>query len=224
MLNVLLIDDDEKLAPLLTDYCGRYGIEITAAQLPSVGLSRLKETVFDGVILDVMLPEMDGFEVCRAIRRQSDVPIIMLTARGEVTDRIVGLEIGADDYLPKPFEPRELVARINNMTKRKTMASASHILSYDDLQINENLREVKVQNNPITLTTMEYELLLFVAKSPGEKFSRDAILNHLKGTDSELFSRSIDILVSRLRQKLKPLNVIKTIHGAGYAFIGEHNH
>ena len=162
MLDVLLIDDDEKLAPLLTEYCERYGITVSAAGLPSVGLQRLAKGKFDAVILDVMLPEMDGFEVCRTIRSTSDIPVIMLTARGEVTDRVVGLEIGADDYLPKPFDPRELVARIHAIAKRRQHhPSKSDVLIFEDLQIDQSAREVKVQGKLINLTTMEYQLLLF---------------------------------------------------------------
>lgn len=223
MLNVLLIDDDEKLAPLLTEYCAMYDIAISAAFLPTVGLQRLHDEAFDAVILDVMLPQMDGFEVCRNIRRFSEIPVIMLTARGEVTDRVVGLEIGADDYLPKPFEPRELVARVNTIVKRKQPSSAasSGKLAFERLVINTQQRSVSVAGKPLDLTTMEYQLLLLLAESPGRDFSRDDILNHLKGTETELLTRSVDILVSRLRGKLKPLTPIKTVYGSGYAFVGD---
>ena len=221
MLNVLLIDDDEKLAPLLTEYGQKFDITLTAATLPSKGLELLRTRIFDAVILDVMLPEMDGFEVCRTIRRNSEIPIIMLTARGEVTDRVVGLEIGADDYLPKPFDPRELVARINTIVKRKRPGSRDRAtLVFEDLVIDQEKRVVTVRDRDVTLTTMEYQLLLLLATSPGKDFGRDDILNVLKGTDTELFSRSVDILVSRLRGKLKPATPIKTVYGSGYAFVG----
>jgi len=221
MLDVLLIDDDEKLAPLLKEYCARYDINVTSELLPSKGLNTLKAGSFKAVILDVMLPEMDGFEVCRTIRASSEIPIIMLTARGEVTDRVVGLEIGADDYLPKPFDPRELVARINTIVKRKSTTTHSTILAYDGLTIDTDQREVRVNGKSLVLTTMEYQLLLLMASSPGHDFSRDDILNQLKGTETELFSRSVDILVSRLRSKLKPAEPIKTVYGAGYAFVAK---
>lgn len=222
MLDVLLIDDDEKLAPLLKEYCAKYHINVVSELLPSSGLQTLKDGSFSAVILDVMLPEMDGFEVCRSIRSKSQIPIIMLTARGEVTDRVVGLEIGADDYLPKPFDPRELVARINTIVKRKQPAQqATAQLHFDGLTIDTEQREVFVENKKIVLTTMEYQLLIMMAESPGKDFSRDDILNQLKGTETELFSRSVDILISRLRSKLKPTKPIKTVYGSGYAFVGK---
>lgn len=220
MLDVLLIDDDEKLAPLLSEYCARYDIRVAAEQTPSAGLKRLQDDDFSAVILDVMLPEMDGFEVCRMIRQHNDIPIIMLTARGDVTDRVVGLEIGADDYLAKPFDPRELVARVHTIVKRRTPKTlASGLLQFENLTIDQERREVEVRGSHVELTTMEYQLLLLLATSPGRDFSRDDILNQLKGTETELFSRSVDILVSRLRAKLKPLKPIKTVYGSGYAFI-----
>jgi len=154
MLNALVIDDDEKLAELLSEYCAGYDIAITAAQLPSVGLDLLKRQSFDAVILDVMLPEMDGFEVCKAIRGFSEIPIIMLTARGDVMDRVIGIELGADDYLPKPFEPRELVARVHSIAKRKPVDT--QVMAYDGLIINQQQRTVEVQDKPVELTTMEY--------------------------------------------------------------------
>jgi len=222
MLRALLIDDDEKLAPLLSEYCAIYDISIDSALLPSAGLERLQREDYDAIILDVMLPEMDGFTVCKKIRETRSTPIIMLTARGEVTDRIVGLETGADDYLPKPFEPRELVARLNNIVKRNSNEKPDDsLLRYPGLSIDLTLREVAVEEAPLQLTTMEYELLVMLASSPGKKFSRDDILNQLKGTETELFSRSVDILVSRLRTKLKPATPIKTVYGSGYTFVGK---
>lgn len=220
---VLLIDDDEKLGTVLSEYCAQFSIEIDHAMLPSIGMSKLKSHDYHAVILDVMLPEMDGFDVCREIRTFSNLPIVMLTARGEVTDRIVGLEIGADDYLPKPFEPRELVARLHSNIKRQALAdnSTSETLCYENFCITPALQEVTVQDAIVELTTMEYSLLMLLHSKPGATFSRDDILSELKGTDMELFTRSVDILVSRLRTKLKPAQPIKTVHGAGYAFIAK---
>lgn len=222
MQNILLIDDDERLATLLQQYFERHNLALATATRPSDGLATLAANTFDLVILDIMLPEMDGFEVCRAIRKQSDIPILMLTARGDVMDRVVGLELGADDYLPKPFEPRELVARIQNILKRaKPSQSHREIFVYGELKIDTTLRQVSIADTPIDLSTMEYQLLELFAKTPGKTFTRDEILNHLKGIETEIFSRSVDILVSRLRQKLKPLELIKTIRGSGYVFVGK---
>lgn len=227
MAKILLIDDDEKLGGLLGTYFDRFDLELIAATLPSVGLEKLTEEEPDLVILDVMLPEQDGFEVCRTIRKTSSVPIIMLTARGEVTDRIVGLEIGADDYLPKPFEPRELVARIQNVLRRSGPAEedVAAELHYKDLAINTDRRTVELEGHPLELTTMEYQLLVLFASNPGRTYSRDEILNELRGIDAQIFSRSVDILVSRLRHKLndtaKQPRFIKTVWGTGYTFVGE---
>lgn len=222
MANVLLIDDDEALAKLLIDYAQRFSITVTACHDPLDAIKLLRQPHgFDAITLDVMLPGIDGFEACRQIRQFSDVPIVMLTARGDVTDRIVGLELGADDYLPKPFEPRELMARLQANIKRRHTDSNQHNLQFDDLYIDLESQQVVVDNTAVELTTKEYELLCLLAHAPGQTFSRDELLSRLKGTDMELFSRSIDILVSRLRQKLKPANPIKTVHGAGYAFTGK---
>lgn len=226
MSRVLLIDDDAKLSGLLSAYFKRFDFELLAATHPEAGLEMLESEDPDLIILDVMLPDMDGFEVCRRIRKQSAVPIIMLTARGEVTDRIVGLELGADDYLPKPFEPRELVVRMQSVLRRAVPddRSAADALSFDGLLIQPEKRSVELDGETIELTTMEYELLVLLGGNPGKVFSRDAILNGLRGIDAQLFSRSVDILVSRLRHKLgdtaKQPRFIKTVWGSGYTFIG----
>jgi len=226
---VLLIDDDGKLGELLVEYCARFGLRVEPALTPSAGLAKLDAGAFEAVILDVMLPEMDGFEVIRRIRARSDIPIVMLTARGDVTDRIVGLELGADDYLPKPFEPRELVARLQANIKRRAAdaaarpdpaeARADGTGRFEGFSLHPDTREVRIDGEPVELTTKEYELLMLLASTPGEALSRDAILATLKGTEHELYSRSVDILVSRLRAKLRPAHPIRTVHGAGYAFV-----
>jgi OmpR family response regulator RpaB len=224
MSKLLLIDDDEKLGKLLTEYLARHGLNLVAANRPSVGLKLLTRNDIDLVILDVMLPEMDGFEVCREIRKNNSLPIVMLTARGDVTDRIVGLELGADDYLPKPFEPRELVVRIQNILKRVEQPTITNkTLHFQNLMIDRELHSIILNNKPLSLTTMEFELLVLLASAPNRVFSRDDILNQLKGVDADIYSRSIDIAISRLRNKLKEENgnqFIKTIWGKGYAFIG----
>ncbi len=222
MPNLLLIDDDEKLANNLSDYFAQYHWALHSAQHPHKGLQMVKSIKPDLVILDVMMPEMDGFEVCRRIRQSSEVPIMMLTARGEVMDRVVGLELGADDYLPKPFEPRELLVRIQNILKRVESHRSESGLCFKRLEIKPELRQVLLDEKVINLTTAEYQLLLLLASSPQKNFTRDEILNSLKGIDVELFSRSIDIAISRLRKKIAPLDYIKTVWGSGYSFIPEH--
>ncbi|MGI9290559.1 MAG: response regulator transcription factor [Gammaproteobacteria bacterium] len=226
MTKILLIDDDEKLGSLLEAFFKRYDLELSVANDPETGLDMLGADDPDLIILDVMLPGQDGFEVCRTIRKSSSVPIIMLTARGEVTDRIVGLEIGADDYMPKPFEPRELVARIQGVLRRSgTGKPQGQKLSYEGLEVDLNYRSATLDGEALDLTTMEYSLLALFASNPGKTYTRDEILNELRGIDAQLFSRSVDILVSRLRQKLgdtsKQARFIKTVWGTGYAFIGQ---
>ena len=218
MPTILLIDDDAQLGPPLAAYFQRFDLSLVCALRPSAGLVQLRTGGIDAVILDVMLPEMDGFALCRSIRNESDVPIIMLTARGEVMDRIVGLELGADDYLPKPFEPRELVARLQTVLRRRTASPAPSVqLAFDGLVIDPSTRSVLRQGEVIELTSTEFDLLYLLAHDAGKVFSRDDILNRLRGHDAELFTRAVDIVVSRLRKKLEPLDAIKTMRNAGYA-------
>jgi OmpR family response regulator RpaB len=221
---LLLIDDDEDLAAPLAAYLKRFDFQLEAASRPSLGLARLAAEPFEAVILDVMLPEMDGFEVCRRIRHGSDIPVLMLTARGDVTDRVVGLELGADDYLPKPFEPRELAARLQTILRRRAVPAAEApgaepvALHFEGLSIDPVKREVQRQGETVELTGTEFELLHLLAQQPGRVFTRDEILNRLRGRDAELFTRAVDILVSRLRRKLEPLVCIKTLRNSGYSF------
>lgn len=230
MNRVLLIDDDEQLGPPLAMYFKRFDLALEQAFTPSMGLARLQEGNFDAAILDIMLPEMDGFEVCRRIRKDSQVPIIMLTARGELTDRVVGLEMGADDYLPKPFEPRELVARVQTVLRRFRAAASGggadpggvqpenvSVLRFEGLVIDPVQRSVLRHDEEVALTGTEYELLLMLAREPGRVFSRDDILGRLRGHEVDLYSRAVDIVVSRLRRKLEPLVAIKTLRNVGYA-------
>jgi two-component system OmpR family response regulator len=218
MPRVLLIDDDEDLAPPLAAYLRRFDFELEAAHRPSDGLQRLAEGDFDAVILDVMLPEMDGFEACRRIRQSSNIPVLMLTARGELSDRVVGLELGADDYLPKPFEPRELAARLQTILRRSRAAPMGAVLRFEGLELHIDRREARRGGEPLPLTGTEFELLLLLAREPHKVFTRDEILNRLRGQDAELYSRAVDILVSRLRRKLEPLEAVKTLRNAGYAW------
>ena len=224
---LLIIDDDEKLNKLLTDYLGKMGFEVMSATLPSQGLEKLERESPDLVILDVMLPEMDGFEVCRTIRQSSTIPVIMLTARGEVMDRVVGLEIGADDYLPKPFEPRELVARIQSVLRRVHAKNKSGVKNIGSLSIDFHKLEVTVDDKPAGLTSSEFECLALLVNNSGKVLNRDQIIEQLRGIEWDAFNRSVDITMSRLRQKLgddpKNPRFIKTIWGTGYLFIGAEN-
>lgn len=221
MQRILLIDDDAQLGPPLAAYFARFDFQLECALKPSEGLARLQRERFEAAILDVMLPEMDGFALCRAIRRDSDMPLIMLTARGEVMDRVVGLELGADDYVPKPFEPRELVARLQTVLRRRVAAAhgtppAQSNLCFDGLQIDAATRRVLRQGEELALTSTEFDLLWLLAREPGKVFSRDDILNQLRGHEVDLLTRAVDIVVSRLRKKLEPLDCIKTLRNAGY--------
>ncbi|MDR7094085.1 response regulator transcription factor [Hydrogenophaga laconesensis] len=226
MHRVLLIDDDEQLGPPLTTYFQRFELALTHALRPSEGLARLRAEAFDAAILDVMLPEMDGFELCRTIRKESDIPIVMLTARGDVMDRVVGLELGADAYLPKPFEPRELVAHIQTVLRRRNggngPASAAPVaepgtLMFDGLTIDPTRRSVLRGGETVDLTSTEFDLLHLLARDAGRVFSRDDILNQLRGHEADLYTRAVDIVISRLRKKLEPLDCIKTLRNAGYS-------
>ncbi len=225
MSRILLIDDDENLGPPLATYFQRFELQLVHATRPSAGLALLRAGGFDAAILDVMLPEMDGFELCRTIRKDSDIPIVMLTARGEVMDRVVGLELGADDYLPKPFEPRELVARLQTVLRRRKPNGAGHAavpgaaptLKFEGLEVDIARRAVRRAGQEVELTGTEFELLLMLAREPGRVFSRDDILNHLRSHEADLYTRAVDIVVSRLRKKLEPLDCIKTLRNAGYS-------
>ncbi len=217
MPRILLIDDDAQLGEPLAAYFARFDLQLAQALRPSEGLARLRQGGWDAAILDVMLPEQDGFSLCRAIRQESDIPIVMLTARGEVMDRIVGLEIGADDYLPKPFEPRELVARLQTVLRRRRGGGTDGRLRFEGLVIDPVTRTAQRHGEALDLTGTEFDLLLLLAREPGKVFSRDDILNRLRGHEAELFTRAVDIVVSRLRKKLEPLAAIKTLRNAGYA-------
>jgi OmpR family response regulator RpaB len=224
MPRLLLIDDDEQLGAPLAAYFRRFQFELQHATRPSEGLKRLRQGGFDVAILDVMLPEMDGFELCRTIRKDSQIPIVMLTARGDVMDRVVGLELGADDYLPKPFEPRELLARIQTILRRTGTAAgndARQLRFEGGLVIDLDRRTVHRGADAIELTSTEFELLVMLAQAPSKVFNRDDILEKLRGQSAEdIHTRAVDILVSRLRRKLEPLDCIKTLRNAGYTFAG----
>lgn len=223
---ILIIDDDEKLNSLLSDYLIKFGFHPLSADHPNQGLKILKEEEPNLVILDIMLPDMDGFEVCKIIRKESNIPIIMLTARGDLTDRVVGLEIGADDYLAKPFEPRELVARIQSVLRRADHPKKNEThLVFGGLDINLENHNVMLDGQPLELTSTEFELLTLFVKHPGKVLDRDKIMDWVSGIEWESYNRSVDVLVSRLRQKLRddPKHPVylKTIWGTGYLFLGK---
>lgn len=222
---ILIIDDDAKLNQLLKDFLKDFGYAVITATRPTQGLKKLKRDSPDLVILDIMLPEMDGFEVCRAIRQTSNIPIIMLTARGEITDKVVGLELGADDYLAKPFEPRELVARIQSVLRRAHQLSDNQTLTFERLTIDLDKRIALLDGTPVDLTTNEFTALALLGRNAGKVLNRDQILQELRGMDCDAFNRSVDIAVSRLRQKLndnpKSPEFIKTVWGSGYVFIAD---
>ena len=225
MTKVLLIDDDRKHSALMQAYFKRYGINLLCAYDAEEGFKKLAREEPDLLLLDVMLPGKDGFEICREVRKTSNIPIIMLTARGDVIDRVSGLELGADDYVGKPFEPRELVARVQATLRRSEVTGPTvGELNFEGLTIDADTRSVSVDDKPVDLTSMEFELLLILAKRHGRKLSRDDILSELRGIDAAILTRSVDIMISRLRQKLgdsvKPPRFIQTVWGRGYSFVG----
>jgi DNA-binding response OmpR family regulator len=222
---VLIIDDDEGLAEMLGEYLTGHGLEIEARHRAEDGLARLGEGHVDAVILDVMLPDLDGFETCRRIRERSNLPILMLTARGEETDRIVGLEIGADDYLAKPFSPRELLARLRAVLRRSRAAESAESkgrLRFGRLEIDRDARQVAIEGEPCALTSHQFELLCLLAENAGRVLSRDQLMQGLRGHALEAFDRSIDNHVSRIRAAIEddpraPRRLL-TVRGAGYVF------
>lgn len=223
---VLIIDDDQTLCERLVRYFLQFDIKLIVAHTPDNGLRMIEREKPELLLLDVMLPGTDGFTLCKEIRKRNTLPIIMLTARGDLTDKVLGLEIGADDYLPKPFEARELVARIQVLIRRNIPTEPREdIWHFEHLDVHPQHHKVVLDGQEIKLTGMEFRLLVLLSASPGRIYSRDELLNELKGIDAEVFSRSIDILMSRLRQKLgdKPQQVrfIKTLRSIGYTFIGK---
>jgi DNA-binding response OmpR family regulator len=220
---ILLVDDDAALAGLLVEYLKPVGYELSVAATGGAGLKRLAADPFDAVLLDVMLPDLDGFEVCRRIRSSSEVPVLMLTARGQDEDRIVGLELGADDYLPKPFNPRELLARLRAvLRRRRPEADRRPPLRFGRLEIDQDARIARVDGQERSLTAHQFDLLLALAESPGRVLSREALMARARGDALEAFDRSIDVHVSRLRAALeddprRPRRIL-TVRGAGYVF------
>jgi DNA-binding response OmpR family regulator len=222
---ILLIDDDVSLGGMVADYLAGAGFRVTNAATAREGEQRLKRESYDALILDLMLPDGDGLDVCRRIRQSSDLPILMLTARGDAMDRVVGLEIGADDYLPKPFEPRELLARLRAILRRKSAPAPRDVLRFGRLEVDRGARRARLDGNDCLLTSHQFALLSALADHAGRVMSRDALMDLLKGETAEAFDRSVDVHVSRIRAAVeddpkKPRRII-TVRGAGYVFARE---
>lgn len=222
--SLLMIEDDNELAEMVSAYLGQHGLIVTHCPTANEGLERFAKDAFDAVILDIMLPDLDGLEICRRMREQSQVPILMLTARGDDTDRIVGLELGADDYLPKPFNPRELLARLRAVLRRSggTAPTATPQLRFGRLAIDPVARTVSLDGEERSLTGHQFDLLHVLAQNPGRVLSRQQLLNLARGRDLEAFDRSIDVHISRIRAAIeedpeKPRRII-TVRGVGYVF------
>jgi two-component system, OmpR family, phosphate regulon response regulator OmpR len=219
---ILLIEDDTRLAEMVRDYLDGAGFRVTRASNGSTGLAQHAREAFDAIVLDLMLPDMDGLQVCRQVRARSETPILMLTARGDAMDRVVGLEMGADDYLPKPFEPRELLARLKAILRRSKGERRNEVLRFGRLEIDRDARETRLDGTARPLTSYQFELLLVLAEHAGRVMSRDVLMDLLKAQPLEAFDRSIDVHISRIRAAIeddpkKPRRVI-TVRGAGYVF------
>ena len=219
---ILLVEDDRRLAEMVSEYLGEAGFSVSVAGDGRTGLARLAAEPCDALVLDLMLPDMDGLEVCRQLRAFSDVPVLMLTARGDAMDRVVGLEIGADDYLPKPFEPRELLARLRAILRRWDRTRSSNVLRFGRLEIDRDARGVRVDGAERGLTGHQFALLVALAERAGRVLSRDTLMDLVKGEELEVFDRSIDVHVSRIRAAIeddpkRPRRLL-TVRGAGYEF------
>lgn len=221
--HLLIIDDDTRLSAMLRDYLSGNGFTVRTAATAGAGLADLARNPANAVVLDVMLPDIDGFEVLRRIRAGSDVPVLMLTARGDETDRIVGLEIGADDYLPKPFSARELLARLRAILRRRSPAAAGPgILRFGRLEIDPGSRMARLDGRRCDITGHQFDILLALAESAGRILTREQLLDRVRGFGGDAFDRSVDVHVSRIRAAIEddpkhPRRIV-TVRGAGYVF------
>ena len=222
---LLLVEDDTRLATMVTSYLEEAGFRTTHAATGASAMQLVINESFDAVILDLMLPDADGLDLCRSIRTRSEIPMLMLTARGDPLDRVIGLEIGADDYLPKPFEPRELVARLRAILRRGRARADTQVLRFGRLEIDKNSREVRVDGERRTLTGHQFDLLVALAERAGRVLTREALMDLTRGESLEDFDRSIDVHISRLRAAIeddpKHPRRILTLRGAGYVFARE---
>jgi DNA-binding response OmpR family regulator len=219
---LLLVEDDARLAAMLGEYLGGAGFEVAVAPNGAAAIAHAAERDYGAVILDLTLPDMDGLDVCRGLRARSEIPILMLTARGGATDRIIGLELGADDYLPKPFEPRELLARLRAILRRRGLPAAEVPLRFGSLEIDRAARTLRLRGEPRTVTGYQFALLVVLAEHAGRVLSREFLMDAVKGEALEAFDRSIDVHISRLRAAIeddpKQPRRIVTLRGSGYVF------
>ncbi|WP_200762857.1 response regulator transcription factor [Nitrosophilus alvini] len=218
-MKIAMIEDDFELAEILTEYLKRFNIELTNYEDPFLALSALRSKKFDALILDLSLPGMDGLEVLKKIREFSDIPIIISSARSDITDKVIGLELGADDYLPKPYNPRELEARIRAILRRKRPETPKK----SDVVLNEDAREILFKDKPLRLTPAEFEILAYLIKKSPKVLSREDILYNIDSLNDESTLKSIDVIIGRIRQKLEenpknPRHII-SVRGIGYKFV-----
>ena len=222
---VLILDDDDRLAAMLGPYLGERGLVVDHRPDVASGLEALRRGRYDALVLDVMLPDGDGFDVCRTVRAESTLPILMLTARGDELDRIIGLELGADDYLPKPFNPRELLARLRAILRRASPQAVADVLRFGSLEIDRGARSVRLSGEERRLTSHQFELLVALAERAGRVLSREQLMQAVRGEDLEAFDRSIDVHISRIRAAIEadprqPRRIL-TVRGVGYVFASE---
>ncbi len=222
-MHVLVIDDDARLFELLASYLQQNGVRVTGAPDGEKGLAALEAGAFDAVLLDVMMPGIDGLEVCKRIRQKSRVPVLMLTAKGDETDRVVGLELGADDYIAKPFSPRELLARVRAVVRRAQPEAPRERLAFGDVVIDLASREVTANEQRVELTGIEFDILAALAKKAGRVVARDSLLSEAGRGDVSVGERTVDVHISHLRQKLgdRASKMIKTVRGVGYVLAKE---
>ena len=206
---ILLIEDDARLAHMVQEYLGDFSFDVAIAGTGAEGLRQIKTGHFSALILDLMLPDMDGFEVFRAISEEDSLPVIMLTANGDPLDRIIGLELGADDYLPKPFEPRELMARLKSIMRRGSPAAATEVMRFGRLEIDRDAMEARLDGEHCDITNYQFQIHAALAEGAGRVMTRDHLMNQLQGHDADAFDRSIDVHVSRIRASAQPLKMTR---------------
>jgi DNA-binding response OmpR family regulator len=215
---ILLVDDEPEILEICRDYLKASGYDVVIAKDGVQGLATFRREKPDLIVLDLMLPEMDGLDVCRTVRRESNVPIIMLTARVEETDKLIGLELGADDYMTKPFSPRELVARVKVVLRRASGDSTAEVIRVGSVSLDRTQYEVQIGKRVVTLTPTEFEIMATLMSQPSRIFSRNQLLNAAHGVAFESYERAIDSHIRNLRHKLEPDELIFTVHGVGYKF------